>query len=611
MTSFKKIFISVSIIMTVSCGFLPGSGKHDETVVISSDPFERPDGWLYTEGNKIHTSDGEVWYGRGVNIHDTRSNWECSYQAPDPELVKAQIDEAVDVWGADFLRLCLETDPSSGPYQYRGILDDPEYLEDVLEIIDYIGTKEDVYVLLSLWVEPTTNSVGWPTDETIPVWERLAEELQDVPYVIYGIINEPHGENPSQDQTLWAEYEKIVTAIRAVEIENESFHHLIAVQGTRGWSRILEYYIDHPISVAGGQNIVYETHAYVPQSQFEEIVEIPSQTLPVIIGEYGPAYMSLADCGDLFELAQELKIPLAAWSFHSTAGPTLLEYYGKPDSCSPSGQLTPTPLWGNLIKTALSSDYESPLVRDIALSSPSIFNNTSPDLTISAEVTDIEGSVSSVSIDLSAVGADSNAAMTHSSGNTWSVTRTIPAGAAAGQYMLTVSAVDNEGNSKHRVVSISVIEPASSDLVIYSEGTDVREWTWPEDLAEDTSVYYDGSESLRLDFSFSNYWAGFGFYINPESGTNLMGYSALEVAYRAENSASVPVSAVLSDLSGSSSQAVDLGPVNSDFDIIQIPLSSFSGINLYEVNGFTFQVYDGSTPAAEGTIWIDNIRIIP
>ncbi|MBN2510586.1 MAG: hypothetical protein JXB03_09920 [Spirochaetales bacterium] len=111
---------------------------------------------------------------------------------------------------------------------------------------------------------------------------------------------------------------------------------------------------------------------YNPTSDFAELVTGPSAVLPVIIGEYGPAYMSIEDCGNLFELAQELKIPLAAWSFHSTAEPCLLEYYGKPDSISPDGPLTSTPDWGNFVKTALSSDYGSPLVRVLDISPDSV-----------------------------------------------------------------------------------------------------------------------------------------------------------------------------------------------------------------------------------------------
>ena len=32
------------------------------------------------------------------------------------------------------------------------------------------------------------------------------------------------------------------------------------LQGTRAWARAIEYYVAHPITAGGGQNVVYETH---------------------------------------------------------------------------------------------------------------------------------------------------------------------------------------------------------------------------------------------------------------------------------------------------------------------------------------------------------------
>lgn len=564
-------------------------------------------GWLHTSGNKIYTSDGNIWHGRGVNIHDTRSNWEASYQPPDVELVKAQIDEAVNVWHADFLRLCLETDPSTGPYQYKGILDDPEYLEDIIEIVDYIGTKPNVYVMLSLWIEPTTDARGWPTNATTPVWNKLAEKMKNKPHVIYGIINEPNGDDAAQDPQLWDIYNTIVASIRAVEDTNGTPHHLIAVQGTRNYSRILEYYISHPITAGGGANIIYETHAYVPTADFDKIVVQPAAVLPVIIGEYGPSYMSIADCGNLFELAQELKIPLAAWSFHSTSRPTLLEYYGKPYSVSPDGPLTPTPIWGNFIKKALSSDYGAPLIQNVIMNPPGFINTSSLNFTISASVKDNEGSVSSVFADLSAIGGGSNVIMTKTSGTTYSAAVNLPAGLTEGDKLIFIKAADNEGNVKYRGNKIEIIKPATSDLLIYSSGTFINSYTWGS-VTEDTSTYYEGGQSLRKNFNFTGYWADFGICISS-SGLNVMGYGALKFRYKLTSSNPGAVFRLeISDLSGNKTEYISIGTSNTSFTEVQIPLSSLQ-ININEISTFMFII--NGVQSSSGSLWIDDIRFIP
>ena len=67
------------------------------------------------------------------------------------------------------------------------------------------------------------------------------------------------------------------------------------MQGTRSWSRVLDYYLTHPITAGGGVNIAYETHVYDPSSTFAARFENPSATIPVIIGEFGPAAGYMTD----------------------------------------------------------------------------------------------------------------------------------------------------------------------------------------------------------------------------------------------------------------------------------------------------------------------------
>jgi endoglucanase len=326
----------------------------------SSNPNPQNGGWLSTKGNKIVHEDGSVFRGRGANIHDTRSCNACAWSPPNPAEVKRRVDALAGEWGANFMRLLLESYASAdGREQYQGVLQDSQYLTDMKEVVAHIGTKKGVYVLLSLWDDPTFNELGWPTAQTIPVWEKLAETFAHDSHVLFGIVNEPQKNyDGKQDAQVWQAMNDTVEAIRAVEKRLGVKQHLIAVQGTRGWARNLEYYVDHPITAGGGTNIVYETHAYLKESEFEQIWQKPSETLPVIIGEFGPAglggadEMTMEETQLLMKAAEARDVPWLAWSFHMRCPPNLLVETAK--GCGEGMPLQLTD-WGKQVKTRLSA----------------------------------------------------------------------------------------------------------------------------------------------------------------------------------------------------------------------------------------------------------------
>ncbi|HEY3446971.1 MAG TPA: cellulase family glycosylhydrolase [Myxococcales bacterium] len=315
------------------------------------------DGWLSTSGNKIVRADGTVWAGRGFNLPDTRGCDACTFNVPNVAEVLRRIDEAVDVWHADFLRLDLESFAAAGGrLQWQQATQDPQYLADVQKIVDHVGTKPGVYLLLSLWVDPTFSATGWPTATTLDTWRLLATTFRDTPQVLFGLSNEPQANyDGAQDAACWSAMNATVAAIRAVEDAHGAPHHVIAVQGTRSWSRVLDYYLAHPIAAGGGDNIAYETHVYDPTSAFQDRFVTPSATLPVIIGEFGPvdwAGMALPDCSELMRRADSLQVPWLAWTFHMRCPPNLLED-SSGGSCGVNMALKPT-AWGQLVKDRLA-----------------------------------------------------------------------------------------------------------------------------------------------------------------------------------------------------------------------------------------------------------------
>lgn len=331
------------IILSLACQYEAGNWENRDG---PQDP-----GWLYTEGNKIYQSNGEIWFGKGANLQDTRGCNACTWSPPNVAEVKRRIDVLVDNWGANFIRLTLESySEASGRTHWQGLLEDSEYLDDIKEIVNHVGRKTGVFIMLSLWSEPTFSQMGWPTNDTIPIWEKLAETFRDSSHVFYGIANEPtHNWNGVLDAQCWEAMNAVAAAIRSVEARFGSPNHIIAVQGTRAWGRRLDYYVSHPITAGDGKNIVYETHVYDPVSEFQALFIDPAKTLPVIIGEFGPVsgYMTMEDCEQLIIQADSMRIPYLAWTFHERCPPNLLVDNSN-GGCGENMLLIPTS-WGELL----------------------------------------------------------------------------------------------------------------------------------------------------------------------------------------------------------------------------------------------------------------------
>ncbi len=385
-------FVVLSLVTTVACDSSPNvradgapGGPRDRGVVDGGRPSDggaqdasgpRPDGgpapdgsvpdgpfvdasgpgskWLSTKGNRIYTGSGAVWHGRGANVHDTRSCNACTWGPPNPAAVKQRIDVLVDQWKADFIRLDLESyAQADGRTHYQTLTQDATYLQHIQEIVDHIGTKPGVYVLLSFWVDPTFSDMGWPTAETAKAWEVVAKTFASDAHVMYGLCNEPeHNSDGALDGQVWQAMNDNVAAIRKVESDLGTPSHLIAVQGTGMWSRRLDYYVSNPITAGGGNNIVYETHAYNPTEDFDWVFIQPAKTLPVLIGEFGPFQgVDNQDLINLMDTAEQLQLPYAGWTFHFRCPPNLITVDGAGE-CSPT-TITPTD-WGKLLQGRLA-----------------------------------------------------------------------------------------------------------------------------------------------------------------------------------------------------------------------------------------------------------------
>lgn len=317
--------------------------------------------WLRTEKNRLLLPDGTPFHGRGANLQDTRSCDACSYEPPHPAEVNRRVDELVDHWKANFVRLTLESYAKAERREtWKGALEDEAYLRDIVSIVHHIEQKPGVYVELSVWHDASLDNMGWPTDKTRALWEKLARTFAASPRVLFGVATEPEqNQDGAMDAYAWDAMNRTVETIRAAE--GAGPHHIVVVQGTRMWARRLDYYVSHPITAAGGIDVAYESHTYDDRAKIDALLDGPARTLPVIIGEFGPvddthlAHMTMDDCSYLMQRAEEREVPYLAWTFHMRCPPSLLVDKSG-GTCGVGMPLEPTP-WGKLLQARLAQPY--------------------------------------------------------------------------------------------------------------------------------------------------------------------------------------------------------------------------------------------------------------
>jgi endoglucanase len=329
---------------------------------------------LSVRGNKITTSDGKPFRGRGTNLSDTRSCNACTWQSPNADGLIAWSDELVERWNANFIRFLLESYPSAeGRAHWKSLMDDPQYYADIQKVVNHITSRPGVYVMVTLFMDPSMNPRGlgpraeWPTEATLPVYRKLAEAFAGNPQVLFGLMNEPHDTRENNPQ-LAAIFNRAIEEIRKVEKARGVPPHIVVAQATQDWARDLSYWVDNPLTAGGGTNIAYEMHAYNPKEDFERLIVQPSQRLPMIIGEFGPfeesgIRMDESDILALMDLAEANDIPYIAWNFHQRCPPNMLEDVGGVDydGCGFVGAGTtfrwqPT-AWGRLVKSRLATPW--------------------------------------------------------------------------------------------------------------------------------------------------------------------------------------------------------------------------------------------------------------
>jgi hypothetical protein len=334
----------------------------------ASSDANRSAGWLSVVGNKIMTSNGKPFHGRGANLHDTRSCDACTSQPADIAGLNKWSDELIDRWHANFIRFDLEAYADSGGYrtQWQSLGVDAQYLADIKTTVNHMTSKPGVYVMVTLFQDPSQVQSGahdeWPTDATLPLYAKLAETFYDDPGVLFGLMNEPH-DPATENANLAAIFTKAIQSIRDVEKKHSTPMHIIVAQAAQGYARDLSYWVANPLI---GSNIAYETHPYNHPVDFDMLFVQPAKSIPVIIGEFGPAtigstvYMTEADTKVLMQVAETNEIPYVGWNFHQRCPPNMLQDTAQ-DGCGMAGAGTtytwPVTPWGQILKDRLAQPW--------------------------------------------------------------------------------------------------------------------------------------------------------------------------------------------------------------------------------------------------------------
>jgi hypothetical protein len=322
-----------------------------------------PLGWLYTVGNTIHVSDGNgggpVWVGRGVNVDDV---FLCGYNwglwmtpAASQAALGGLISTLITDWKSTFFRISLSmnSSPASNPPAVTWTTNLAQYATPMTTVIKGIGASPGVYALVTLRTDGTMNCAGGdtavclPTAATDDVYRALVGSFKNDRHVLFGVANEPAGNDTSVDvKSLMAH---AVSVIRAEEDRLGVPHHVVAVQG-KNYTSTLGFYNAAPIAA---DNVVYEYHSYPPTS-----AGYTWSNLPVIIGEYGPdllgyqatpATATLPNAAALFADLEAKHISSLAWevSPYSDCVPDMV-------AVTQSGTLTPN-AWGSQVKAYLQA----------------------------------------------------------------------------------------------------------------------------------------------------------------------------------------------------------------------------------------------------------------
>ncbi|MDR0495198.1 MAG: glycoside hydrolase family 5 protein [Treponema sp.] len=213
------------------------------------DLSELPNYRFDTSDTPGYITDAKLPFSRGLNF----TTW---FEAPSPRAIvftkytEQEFKNAKSL-GVDVIRLPINLHSmTSGSPAYTL---DPLFLKFLDQAVDWAEQYEIYLILDNHSFDPVANTDPEIDKILIPVWTQMARRYKDrSKYVLYEILNEPHGIAAQE----WADIQgKVAAAIRAIDPV-----HSIVVGGV-GYNSIDELF---NLPIYDYDNIIYTFHFYDP-----------------------------------------------------------------------------------------------------------------------------------------------------------------------------------------------------------------------------------------------------------------------------------------------------------------------------------------------------------
>lgn len=274
---------------------------------------------------------------RGVNIPS------MEWTAPGDNMLQS-VEYMTSVWGCNLLRIPLSQDRWYGYGSEQ--TDDGTAYRRLIEAIVESGDEKGAYIWLDLhW----SNGNQWgeyigqhqmPDENSIQFWQDVATRYKNVPAVLFGLYNEPHG----IDWDMWLNgghytehYDRdgVTVDLTYRAVGHQELYDVIRKTGSE--NIIIAAGIDWGYDLSGilngyaiqGYNIAYDTHPYPwKDSDWDGKWGNVGELFPLIVGEWGltkeePGHQQYGV--RITDYMRRHKFCWTAWCLHPSAGPQLIK----------------------------------------------------------------------------------------------------------------------------------------------------------------------------------------------------------------------------------------------------------------------------------------------
>jgi len=246
-------------------------------------------------------------------------------------------------------------------------------------------------------------------------------------------------------------------------------------------------------------------------------------------------------------------------------------------------------------------------VSSFTVSPTSIVNESATDITLNLTASDADGSITSVTADLSDLGGQSSVPLSGSEPN-FTLSYTVPAGTSTGSKSIVVTITDNDGNTRKATAVVTVVAPETV-LWIYNDANTygaAQGWaTEPTAITEQTSGGYEGTKYFRINYTIADGWGGCGIaFDNWNTAINLSTYETIRFAYRGLTSGHT-ASVSFGYGNEVSVNITTLQPA-AEWKKVEVPLDNTGRRNdLYSIN-----IIFGGAASGSGSLDIDGIQAV-